>query len=201
MASHCPEVLLLQMGYLTILESYGEVMKLGCPNEGMYQSMARLYVEMMLGDDAESYAKARSLARTLLTESFFDFVKTLNAVFSGLLSHGWSIQCEADARYAVQMLLAAAGLRVRCDVWGRSAQVLDVEVGRLCWLFDVKLVAKRQLVGFRQGLQALRYDEVPAALIDQTTHADLVFLEDKQRFIGKIIIVATTEKAPKKASS
>ncbi len=130
-ASLRPEVLLAQTGYLTILESDGEVMKLGYPNEEVRQSMARLYAEMMLADDAETYTKTRSLARILLTESFSDFVKTLNAVVAGLSYQGWSIRCEADARNAVQMMLSAAGLRVvaeRHNAWKRR---LDAGAGSL----------------------------------------------------------------------
>ena len=191
-ASLRPEVLLAQTGYLTILESDGEVLKLGYPNEEMRQSMARLYTEMMLADDAAAYTKTRSLARILLTESLADFVKTLNAVVSGLSYQGWSIQCETDARNAVQMMLAAAGLRVmaeRHNAWGRSD--LEVEAGRRCWVFEMKWAAKGQSVErrLREAEQQMekRHYGVSEAVDFEVTHVVLVFSEGERQFVGRMV--------------
>ncbi len=199
-ASLRPEVLLAQTGYLTILESDGEVMKLGYPNEEMRQSMAKLYAEMLLADDAASYTKTRSLARILLTERFSDFVKTLNAVVSGLSYQGWSIRCEADARNAVQMMLSAAGLRVVAEqhnAWGRSD--LEVEAGRRRWVFELKWAAKGQRVERRlqeaeQQMETRHYGASEAAAVE-VTRAVLVFSEGERQFVGRIVGTQTAQAA------
>ncbi len=190
LASLKPQVFLAQTGYLTIKDSDGSMTTLGYPNEEVRQSMARLYAEIMFSDNLEAYARTFSLAKILLEESFEKFVQTLNAVIAGLSYQGWSISCEADARNAVQMMLAAAGMRVvaeRHNAWGRSD--LEAEAGNQRWIFEMKWAGKRQSIPHRlreaeQQMATRQYgsSEVSAVKIRP---AVLVFSEKDRKFYGR----------------
>ena len=190
LASLKPQVFLAQTGYLTIKDSDGSMMTLGYPNEEVRQSMARLYTEIMFSDNLEACTKTFSLAKILLTESFEKFVQTLNAVIAGLSYQGWSISCEADARNAVQMMLAAAGMRVvaeRHNAWGRND--LEAEAGNQRWIFEMKWAAKEQSISHRlreaeQQMETRQYGSSEITAV-KVRPAVLVFSEKNRRFYGR----------------
>ena len=136
-------VLLTQAGYLTIKSVRGTTVTLGYPNKEVASSMARLYAEVMLNEDAMNEAGEGLLADCLCEGKADAFVEELNRIILGLDYTRFPLKDEASCRAAVHLMLTCSQLSPVAELHnalGRSD--LEVDAGDFHWVFEFKFVRK-----------------------------------------------------------
>lgn len=183
-----PDVLLVQTGYLTVQSTNGKVYKLGYPNQEMRESMANLFLELLVEDDEELGDAVRSLDTVLKEDGFDGMMNEINRIIGGLDYARWNFKTEASCRSALQLMLASTGMRVwteRHNAWGRSDLEFDFENEH--WVLELKLARNGEapsklFAKAREQLRARHYGEADQSFAEVVPKA-LVFSEEERRFV------------------
>jgi hypothetical protein len=158
-------VLLSQAGYLTIKSiDYPDAI-LGYPNEEVRQSMAILFMQVLLNKRTIADLGIRSLLGRLKRHETEIFVSDLNRVLLEIAYDGDPLRNEATVRTIVQIILRVQGadvtvekhtLKGRCDLF--------VETGENAWIIELKFARKASEVPMllkdaADQIQTRRYGE------------------------------------------
>ncbi len=137
------EVLLAQVGYLTIKEALpGDRVLLGYPNREVTVSIARLHSDELLRNQDLSAYGINSVAGVLSDGSVEDVVALFNRLSQAVDYNKHPFRDEATCRGMLYSLLYGADLPVTAEVhnaYGRSD--LMVKIGERCWVFELKFAA------------------------------------------------------------
>jgi hypothetical protein len=136
-------VLLLQAGYLTIKSvDYPDAI-LGYPNEEVRQSMAVLFMQVLLNKRTIADLGIRSLLGRLKRHETEIFVSDLNRVLLEIAYDGNPLRNEAAVRTIVQIILRVQGADVTVEkhtLKGRCG--LFVETGENAWIIELRFARK-----------------------------------------------------------
>ena len=191
-----PGILLTQAGYLTIRSvTENGVCYLGCPNEEVAQSLARLITDIALKNPAGVIGSMAQLPRKLASGTINDVVPLFNAAFANLNYKTFPVENEAACRAILQTLLIGANLLPAVEVHnflGRSD--LEVEAGGRHWVFEFKflrsprggseeIAAAKLLDAAQQQILSRRYGE-GCLSARQIMRAVLVFSRRERQFVA-----------------
>ena len=120
-------------------------MRLGYPNQEVRNSFARLYAGELLHGADRNAIEIIHLKRALQEGDIDETVRILNLVFAAIDAVRYPVTDEATCRSFLRVLLIGAAMLP--DVAVHAAQeesVLELDVGRTRWIFDIKFARREE---------------------------------------------------------
>ena len=140
-----PVVFLFQSGYLSIKECSGEDVILGYPNREVEASMARLYVDRMVGGKTFISMGVGSIKQLLAKGDPDEAVEAFNKIFLHIPYDRYPVTSESSCRMGIQLLLIGAGIYSyleKHNAYGRSD--LEFDAGDFHWVMEFKYLQTKK---------------------------------------------------------